>query len=163
MTSQLWERPGVPWYGIAAQSTALGKHGGLHVKYPLLLPVFNQNLNVSSNFKKTPQYQISWKFVQPFTICYKCSDGESRLKASSAGLWMPQKVKRAWIKNGKFWYLCQNTVDVTVKSRHRRCNRQRPYLIRTRREMPVSEQHGSIGSSENIAHTMAYVSSVQEQ
>jgi hypothetical protein len=47
-------------------------------KVPLLLSDSNQNWNLSSsNFSKTPQYQISWKSVQPFSSCYMCTDGRT--------------------------------------------------------------------------------------
>lgn len=36
---------------------------GLHVKCSLLLFDLNQNYNVSTNFRKTPKYTISWKYV----------------------------------------------------------------------------------------------------
>jgi hypothetical protein len=41
---------------------------GLHVKCPLLLPDFNQNWNLPTDFSKTPHYQISWLSVK----WYKC-------------------------------------------------------------------------------------------
>jgi len=39
-------------------------HLDLHVKCPILLSDFNQICNISTDFHKTPRYQISWKSFQ---------------------------------------------------------------------------------------------------
>lgn len=58
-------------YGISTQSLPWAwKHVGFHVKCPLLLSDFNQNWNVSINFR-TPQYQIAWKTTQQFLSSYR--------------------------------------------------------------------------------------------
>jgi hypothetical protein len=44
-------------------------------KVPVFWSDFNQNWNVSTNFNKTPQYQISSKSVQLFSSCYVRTDG----------------------------------------------------------------------------------------
>jgi len=36
---------------------------GLHVKYPLILSDFNENLTVGIDFRNILWYQISWKSV----------------------------------------------------------------------------------------------------
>jgi hypothetical protein len=42
-------------------------HTGLQLKCTSFLSNFTHNWNVSSNFTKIPQFQISWKFVRPFS------------------------------------------------------------------------------------------------
>lgn len=44
--------------GIPNSHFLVQKHVGLHVKSPLLLFEFNQNLTVSTNFTETPPNQI---------------------------------------------------------------------------------------------------------
>lgn len=39
-------------------------HINFHVKYLLLLSNFNYHWNLSVNFSKPPQYQMSWNYVQ---------------------------------------------------------------------------------------------------
>jgi hypothetical protein len=49
----------------------------VHVKYLLLMPDFCQNLNVSTKFGETPQYQISRNLTQRFSSCLMCTDGQT--------------------------------------------------------------------------------------
>jgi hypothetical protein len=50
---------------------------GLHVKYPLFLSHLNDTLSFSKDFRKTPKYQISWKFVQWESSCSMRTDGQT--------------------------------------------------------------------------------------
>jgi len=45
-------------------------HAGLQLTCTSFLPSFTHNWNVSSNFKKIPLFQISWKFVDPSQVLH---------------------------------------------------------------------------------------------
>ena len=51
---------------------------GLHVKYQLLLSDFNEISIFSTDFRKIPKYQISWKSVQWWPSCSLRTDGKIR-------------------------------------------------------------------------------------
>ena len=50
---------------------------GLHAKYPLFLSGFNGTWNVSTEFRKVPKYQISWKSVRWELSCSTWTNGRT--------------------------------------------------------------------------------------
>jgi hypothetical protein len=52
---------------------------GLHVKYPLFLPDFNETWILLTRFKKILRYQISWKSVQWEPSCSMRMDGQMNI------------------------------------------------------------------------------------
>jgi hypothetical protein len=82
--------------GFPIQSFPRAKtHIVLHVMWQLQSDL-NQQCSVSINFCKTPQYQISWKFIQSFSSCDKRSDGRTDFNGSSAGMRTRLKLTQLW-------------------------------------------------------------------
>ena len=50
---------------------------GLHVKYQIFLTDFNSTSILSTDFRKTLKFQISWKFVQWGQSCSMRTDGRA--------------------------------------------------------------------------------------
>jgi hypothetical protein len=69
-------------------------HVGLHVKCLLFLSDLDRNWNVLIHFSETPQHQISWKRIQPFT-CYMCTDGRTDFNRRPS--WMRTRLKTVFI------------------------------------------------------------------
>jgi hypothetical protein len=69
------------------------KHAGLHVKCLSLFPILTI-IWICRQIKETSRYQISWKYVQPFSSCnihtdgrtHGRTDGRSDFNRHSAGL-----------------------------------------------------------------------------
>ena len=59
----------------------------LHIKYPLLLSDFNENLIFSTDFRKIFEYQISWKSVQWEPNCSMRTDGQTDRAKFNSRLW----------------------------------------------------------------------------
>jgi len=53
---------------------------GLHVKYPLFLSDFNENLNFSIDFRKMLKYQIPRKSLQCKPSCCMQTDGQINME-----------------------------------------------------------------------------------
>jgi hypothetical protein len=56
---------------------------GVHAKEPLLLSEFNQTWIFSTDFRKIPKYQISWKSIQRQPSCSIRVDGQTPVEANS--------------------------------------------------------------------------------
>jgi len=51
----------------------------LHVNCPLFLPDFNETWTLSTQLRKIPKYQISWKSVQWEPSCSMRTDGRTNI------------------------------------------------------------------------------------
>jgi hypothetical protein len=59
---------------------------GLQANSPILLPDFNQIWMLSTDFRESPKYQISWKFVQWEPRWYVQTDGQTNEQAGMTTL-----------------------------------------------------------------------------
>jgi hypothetical protein len=88
-------------------------HVGLYVKCPLFFLYFNKNLNVFSDFSRTPQYQISWKSVWLLLSCFMCTDRRSSFNRHFAGM-DTLKCRWTWPSYCVFlsWFLCKRHTNM---------------------------------------------------